>query len=150
MCLLSTPQTRTQSRGSYPLLFLYSRLFFKNTTIEYRSAFKIDIPVSDIPTFIFSGSSEESRKSPQYFDAENPSRNYNLSQAESLVKRVGKGFQDLSLSQGDRVLLYAGNNLHFPVLLWGTITGGFIFTGCSPSASVQGRYKNSHHTRNPD
>lgn len=107
--------------------------------MEYQSPFKIDVPVSDIPTFIFSGGTTESRKAPQYFDAENPSRNFSLSEAETLVRRVGKGLQDLGLSQGDRVLLYAGNNLHFPVLLWGTIAGGFIFTGCSPSASTQGK-----------
>jgi hypothetical protein len=109
--------------------------------MEFTSPFKIDIPVSDIPTFIFSGGTVESRKSPQYFDAENPSRNFSLSEAELLVKRVGTGLRNLGLSPGDRVLLYAGNNLHFPVLLWGTIAGGFIFTGCAPTASVQGKHR---------
>ena len=106
--------------------------------MEHQSPYTIDIPVTDIPTFIFSGGDASSREAPQYFDAECPSRNFSLKDAETMVRQVGKGLQDLGLAPGDRVLLFAGNNLHFPVLLWGTIAGGFIFTGCTPTASAQG------------
>jgi acyl-CoA synthetase (AMP-forming)/AMP-acid ligase II len=55
-----------------------------------------------------------------------------------MVKRVAKGLQDLGMKPGERVLLVSGNQLHFPVLLWGVIAAGCIFTGCTPAASVQG------------
>lgn len=107
--------------------------------MEYHSPYTIDIPVLDIPTFIFSAGDKESRKSPQYFDAENPALNYSLNEAEILVKRVAKGLQTLGLRPDDKVLLYAGNRVYFPVLLWGTLAAGCVFTGCAPSASVHGK-----------
>ncbi|PVH74830.1 acetyl-CoA synthetase-like protein [Cadophora sp. DSE1049] len=105
--------------------------------LEYRSPYSIDIPAVDIPTFIFSSGTPESRRSPQYFDAEQPSRNFSLAQAEVWVKQVAKGMQDLGLKPDDKVLLFCGNMLHFPVLLWGTIAAGCVFTACTPSASLQ-------------
>ncbi|KAE9368680.1 acetyl-CoA synthetase-like protein [Stipitochalara longipes BDJ] len=105
--------------------------------MEYHSPHKIPITVSDIPSFIFSSSSPKLRKSPLYFDAENPTKCYSLEQAEVMVKRVAKGLQDLGMQPGERVLLISGNQLHFPVLLWGVIAAGCIFTGCTPAASIQ-------------
>ncbi len=107
--------------------------------MEYHSPYQIDITVSDIPSFIFSCGDPNSRKVPQYFDAETPARCYSLEEAEILVKRVAKGLQNLGLQPGERVLLISGNRLHFPVLLWGVIAAGCIFTGSTSNASVQGR-----------
>jgi 4-coumarate--CoA ligase len=106
--------------------------------MEYHSPYVIDITISDIPSFIFSPRSSVSKKSPQYFDAENPTKCYSLEEAEIMVKRVAKGIQNLGLRGGERVLLVSGNQLHFPVLLWGVIAAGCIFTGCTTAASVQG------------
>ncbi|KAH6668283.1 hypothetical protein B0J14DRAFT_703975 [Halenospora varia] len=105
--------------------------------MEYHSPYSIDIPAIDIPSFIFSAGNVESRRSPQYFDAENPTRNFSLQDAEILVKHVAKGMQGLGLQPDDKILLFSGNKLHFPVLLWGTIAAGCVFTACTPSASVQ-------------
>jgi 4-coumarate--CoA ligase len=107
--------------------------------MEYHSPHKIDITISDIPSFIFSPRRPVSKKSPQYFDAENPTKCYSLEEAEVMVKRVAKGIQNLGgVQHGERVLLISGNQLHFPVLLWGVIAAGCIFTGCTTAASVQG------------
>ena len=107
--------------------------------MEYHSPYKIDITPSGIPSFIFSCGTAKSRQAPQYFDAENPTRCYSLNDAEVLVKRVAKGLQSLGLRPGEKVLLFSGNRLHFPVLLWGTIAAVCVFPGCTPSASVQGK-----------
>ena len=107
--------------------------------MEYHSPYKIEITPSDIPSFIFSSGTAKSRQTPQYFDAETPTRCYSLNDAEILVKRVAKGLQSLGLRPSEKVLLFSGNRLHFPVLLWGTIAAECVFTGCTPSASVQGK-----------
>ena len=104
----------------------------------HHSPLKVEIPALDVPSYVFSSGTPTSRRSPQYFDADNPARNFSLSQAENLVRRVGKGLHDLGLGPDDKVLLYAGNSLYFPVLLWGTLAAGCVFTGCSPGASVTG------------
>jgi len=110
----------------------------REAAMEYHSRYNIAITVSDIPSFIFSFGDLKSRKSPQYFDAENPTRCYSLEEAEILVKRVAKGLQNLGLRPGERVLLVSGNRLHFPVLLWGVIAAECIFTGSTSNALVQG------------
>ncbi|KAK5045783.1 hypothetical protein LTR84_008876 [Exophiala bonariae] len=103
---------------------------------RYDSPYKVHIPPIDVATFVFSSDSENDHSSPQYFDADRPERNFSLQQAKALVKRVGKGLLDLRLKPDDKVLLYSGNSLYFPILFWGTVSAGCVFTGCSPSASV--------------
>ena len=106
--------------------------------MEYHSPYQIDITISDIPSFIFASRSSVSKKSPLYFDAENPTKCYSLEEAEIMVKRIAKGLQNIGLQKGERVLLVSGNQLHFPVLFWGVIAAECVFTGCTPAASVQG------------
>lgn len=105
---------------------------------KYDSPYKVHIPPVDVATFIFSSDLENDHSSPQYFDADRPERNFSLQQAKVLVKRLGKGLLDLGLKPDDKVLLYSGNSLYFPILFWGTVAAGCVFTGCSPSASVTG------------
>ena len=122
------------------LLYLTSVISIdsQEVAMEYHSPYQIDITVSDIPSFIFASRSSVSKKSPLYFDAENPTKCYSPEEAEIMVKRIAKGLQNLGLRKGERVLLVSGNQLHFPVLFWGVIAAECVFTGCTPAASVQG------------
>lgn len=105
----------------------------------HKSPFELEIPNVDLATFIFSSGTQDSRSQPQYFDAENPALNFSLEQAEGWVKQWAKGLQDLGLRTNDKVLLYSGNSLYFPIVFWGVVASGCAFTGCSPSSSVEGR-----------
>src|SRR6187402_1028968 len=106
----------------------------KSIVIESRH--NLTIPGIDLPSFIFSSGTESSRQKPQYFDATNPSKCFSLAQAESYVKQVAHGLQRLGLRPDDKVLLYSSNSLFFPILLWGVVASGCVFTACAPSASV--------------
>ncbi|GIZ39934.1 hypothetical protein CKM354_000329600 [Cercospora kikuchii] len=103
----------------------------------HESRYTCEIPRVDLLTFVFSSGDVATRQRPQYFDADHPERHYSLSQGESHAKRVAKGLRDLGLQDDDKVLLYSGNNLFFPVLLWGVIGAGCVFTATSPSASLE-------------
>lgn len=105
----------------------------------YESPYQIDIPTVDLPSFIFSGTTH-THSQPQYFDADNPAQNFSLEQAEQWVKRWAKGLNDFGIGPGDKVMLVSGNSLYFPILLWGVLASGGVFTGCSPASSVTGRY----------
>ncbi|KAK5400809.1 hypothetical protein LTR06_011230 [Exophiala xenobiotica] len=105
-----------------------------NTVI--KSSLSIEIPAIDIASYVFSSGTTISRGAPQYYDAESPSRNYSLAQAEIHVKRFARGLQNLGLRPGDRVLLYSGNRLFFPVVLWSVAAAGMVFTAASPTASA--------------
>ncbi|CVL03623.1 related to 4-coumarate--CoA ligase [Fusarium proliferatum] len=103
----------------------------------HKSPFELEIPNVDLATFIFSSGTRDSRSQPQYFDAENPALNFSLEQAEGWVKQWAKGLQDLGFRTNDKVLLYSGNSLYFPIVFWGVVASGCAFTGCSPSSSVE-------------
>lgn len=109
---------------------------------QYDSKFTVEIPPVDLATFIFSSGNQQQRSRPQYFDADRPNHCFSLEQAEVLVKRLGKGLQKLGLKPNDKVLLYSSNSLYFPILYWGTVAAGCVFTGCSPTASVTGEFNN--------
>ncbi|KAL4896894.1 hypothetical protein BDV59DRAFT_198347 [Aspergillus ambiguus] len=103
--------------------------------VTYTAPHNIPIPATDIASFIFSGD-VSAQQSPQFFDADRPSRNYSLAQAHTLVKQIAHGLQTkLGLQPDDKVLLYSGNNLYFPVLLWGVTAARCVFTAANPSAS---------------
>lgn len=114
-------------------------------TQRYDSKFVLDIPAIDLPTLIFSSGDAQQRARPQYFDAEHPERCFSLEQAEVLVRRLGKGLQKLGLRPNDKVLLFSSNSLYFPILYWGVVAAGGVFTGCSPAASVAGEYCEPRH-----
>ncbi|KAL2851053.1 hypothetical protein BJY01DRAFT_261087 [Aspergillus pseudoustus] len=101
-----------------------------------KSPHQIDIPVTDVASFVFSSGTATSRETPQYFDAAIPTKNFSLAQAEVYVKQIASGLEALGLRPNDKVLLYSNNSLFFPVLLWSVLAGRFVFTAASPSASV--------------
>jgi 4-coumarate--CoA ligase len=103
-----------------------------------KSPLSMNLPTIDVASYVFSSGTEKSRGTPLYFNAENPSQNFSLLEAEVHVKRFAYGLQKLGLKKGDRILLYSGNKVFFPIALWSVIAGGFIFTGSAPSASARG------------
>ncbi|KAK7529523.1 putative 4-coumarate-CoA ligase [Phyllosticta citribraziliensis] len=99
-----------------------------------KSHYHCDIPLVDLPTHVFGGPSSPLPKNKSFIDAERPERYY-LSYEDFRLwsKRVALGFQRAGLKQGDRVLLYSGNSIFFPVVMMGVIMAGGVFTGANPS-----------------
>lgn len=110
------------------------------SSIMIESPHTLEIPGIDIASFVLSSGTVSSRRKPQYFDATNPSRCFSLSQAEIYVKQVAHGLQQLGLKPDDKVLLHSSNSLYFPILLWGVVASGCVFTAASPSASATGMF----------
>lgn len=104
----------------------------------HRSRYNVDILKVDLLTFVFRHNDIETRSRPQYFDAFRPDRHFSLAQGEEYAKRIGLGLRKLGLESDDKVLLFSGNNLIFPPLLWGVIAADCVFTAVSPTASSSG------------
>lgn len=134
--LHSCNSSRTVERNTAPPAISVTMGSRKPVNQIVKSPLSIEIPATDIASYVFTSGTSASRLSPQYFDAERPSRNFSLSEAEVCVKQFGKGLQKNGLREGDRVLLYSGNDLFFPVVLWGVTAAGGIFTAASPTASA--------------
>lgn len=113
---------------------------FPNEEVKMiESPHQVQIPHTDVVSFVFSSGTPSKRESPQYFDAESPSKCYSLAQAELWVKQFAKGLQTIGLQPGDKVLFYSSNHLYFPVLLWGVLAARCVFTAASPTASEGGK-----------
>lgn len=105
-----------------------------------ESLYTIDLPTTDVASFVFSSGTPASRQKQQYFDADSPSKCFSLAQAEGYVKQLARGLQKLGLKDDDKILLFSQNQLFFPVVLWGTLAAGCVFTACNPSASASGKW----------
>lgn len=103
-----------------------------------ESPCQVDIPVSDIPSWVFSAGTDTTRCSAQYFDADNPAQCFSLKEAELYVKQVAHGLEKLGLRPDDKVLLCSPNQLFIPILLWGAIAARCVFSAVSPTASKTG------------
>ena len=108
-----------------------------------ESPYTVDIPVSDIPSWVFTKGTTPTRIMPRYFDADNPKQCYSLADAEIYVKRIARGLQTLGLQPDEKVMLCSPNHLFVPVLLWGVIAARCVFTAISPTASKDGKHYSS-------
>ncbi|THW63174.1 acetyl-CoA synthetase-like protein [Aureobasidium pullulans] len=102
--------------------------------MPWKSRWNVDIPQVSLPTYVFGSPSAPLPETPLLLDAEK-SEKYHLSASDlrEWCKRFAAGLQKAGLKPGDRVLLFSGNTLFFPVVFLGTIMAGGVFTGANPT-----------------
>lgn len=102
--------------------------------MPWKSRWNVDIPQVSLPTYVFESPSAPLPETPLLLDAEKPDR-YHLSASDlrKWCKRFAVGLQKAGLQPGDRVLLFSGNTIFFPVVFLGTIMAGGVFTGANPT-----------------
>lgn len=101
------------------------------------SIFQIDIPGSDVLSFVLP-SGEAPSKKPIWINSEDTSKSISLAQLEVWVKRLGLGLQKMGLKQGDVVMVFSSSHIFMPVVYLGLPGAGFVFTGCNPAYGPQG------------
>jgi 4-coumarate--CoA ligase len=97
-----------------------------------HSRWSIPIDNTSFPTYIFGAPSSPLPSKIAFYDADQPSRHLTLSSFRLWSQRLAAGLQKAGLQHGDRVLLFSGNNLFFPVAFMGIVMAGGIFTGANP------------------
>jgi 4-coumarate--CoA ligase len=113
---------------------------FLNAPREYvvRSRWSIDIPITDLSSFLFTSPTAELSHKPVFFAAEKPdTHNLSLHSFRRLVKKIARGLRDAGLVPGQRVLVFSGNNVFYPALFLGIISTGGIFTGANPAFTTR-------------
>ncbi|ORY59523.1 uncharacterized protein BCR38DRAFT_488555 [Pseudomassariella vexata] len=91
------------------------------------------VPETPLQTWVFGSSFERLSDKPQFIDPEQPDHSLSVAEYRLWSKRFAMGLQAAGLKPGDRVLLFSGNNLFFPVVFMGILMAGGIFTGANPS-----------------
>ena len=103
--------------------------------MPYKSRFPCEPPYISVPSFIFglpTATIEE--KEPVIIDANRPDTHFltKLTYRE-WAKRFAAGLRAAGLKQGDRVMLFSGNNIFTPIVIMGTLMAGGIYNSTNPA-----------------
>jgi 4-coumarate--CoA ligase len=103
--------------------------------MPYKSRWTIDIPNAHLATLLLKSPTEPlSKTQPCFLEAARPESHYLTPHTYRLwSQRFAAGLVKSGLQTGDRVLLYSGNDLFFPVVFMGIVMAGGIFTGANPT-----------------
>ncbi|GLA34263.1 hypothetical protein AnigIFM63309_005686 [Aspergillus niger] len=103
--------------------------------MPFKSRWQIDIPNTHLASALLTSPTHPLSKTHRCFsEAARPDTHYFTPHVFRLwCQRFAAGLRKHGLQPGDRLLLYSGNDLFFPVVFLGTIMAGGIFTGANPS-----------------
>lgn len=101
--------------------------------MPWKSRWQIDIPTQSLSTYVFTSPDAPLSDKPILIDAEKPQYHLTHRSYREWSKRLAAGLRKAGFQSGDRLLLYSGNNVFFPVVLQGTVMAGGVFTGANPS-----------------
>lgn len=101
--------------------------------MPWKSRWTIDVPITSVPSYLFRSPTAQLPETPALIDADRPEYHLSLSTYREWSQRFAVGLRQAGFQPGDRVLLYSGNTIFFPVVLMGTIMAGGIFSGANPS-----------------
>lgn len=99
------------------------------------SPFKLDIPSTDLLSYVFPPSQEPSDK-PIWIDADDTSNSLSPEQLLHWIKRLGVGLEKIGIQPGEAVMMFTRNHIFVPVFYLGVAGSGRVFTGCNPAYSV--------------
>jgi 4-coumarate--CoA ligase len=97
------------------------------------SRWKIPIETASLQKFLFESPTAPLPDKVAFYDADRPSTHFLTHETLRLwALRFAAGLQKAGLQPGDRVLLFSGNNLYYPIALLGILMAGGVFTGANP------------------
>lgn len=98
-----------------------------------ESRWSEDLLNCSLQQWIFGSPSAALSDKPIFLDADRPdSHHVTMSGYRLLAKRVALGLQRHGVKQGDRVLVFSGNNVFYPSVFLGILMAGGVFTGANP------------------
>jgi 4-coumarate--CoA ligase len=99
-----------------------------------ESRWKFPIPQVSLPTFVFESPTISYPNTPAFISASNPEVHYlTISDFRLYAQRLASGLRRAGLKPGDRVLLFSGNTLFFPAVVFGIMMAEGVFTGANPT-----------------
>ncbi|KAJ5901954.1 hypothetical protein N7495_002482 [Penicillium taxi] len=102
--------------------------------MPYKSRWEFKVPNAHLASLLFKSPTEPLSTQKCFLEADHPETHYlTLHDFRLWSQRFAAGLRKSGLKPGDRVLLYSGNNLFFPVAFMGVIMSGGVFTGANPT-----------------
>lgn len=106
-------------------------------TMARKSPFQIDIPETDVLSYVFPPNTEPYDK-PIWIDAAAPEKSLSPKQLLKWVKRLGVGLDKQKIGQNEAVMIYSANHIFVPVAYLGIAGSGRVYSGCNPAYGVNG------------
>ncbi|KAL5330555.1 hypothetical protein ACEPPN_000073 [Leptodophora sp. 'Broadleaf-Isolate-01'] len=99
-----------------------------------HSRWTLPIPPISLPQFLFTSPTAPLThgSKPAFISVDNPSLHLTHTTFRLYAQRLAAGLVRAGLQPGDRVLLFSGNNIFFPVVFMGILMAGGVFTGANP------------------
>ncbi|PKX94054.1 acyl--CoA ligase [Aspergillus novofumigatus IBT 16806] len=103
--------------------------------MPFKSRYHVDIPNTHLASLLLKSPTHPLSTTNRCFsEAARPDTHYFTTHDFRLwSQRFAAGLRKAGLQRGDRVLLFSGNDLFFPVVFMGIIMAGGIFTGANPT-----------------
>lgn len=103
--------------------------------MPYQSTWQIDIPNAHLASLLLASPTAELSTTHRCFlEAARPDTHFLTPHSFRLwSQRFAAGLRNSGVKPGDRVLLFSGNDLFFPVVFMGVIMAGAIFTAANPT-----------------
>ncbi|KAK9656490.1 hypothetical protein V6000_002839 [Aspergillus fumigatus] len=103
--------------------------------MPFHSRYHVDIPNIHLASLLLKSPTHPLSSTHRCFsEAARPNTHYFTTHDFRLwSQRFAAGLRKAGLQPGDRVLLFSGNDLFFPVVFMGIIMAGGIFTGANPT-----------------
>ena len=111
--------------------------------MPHVSRWTIPVPDCSLPTFLFTSASHqepaELANKPAYIDAASPNDCYYTRAGLKLwAQRFGLGLTKLSgFTTGDRIQIFSPNSMGIPVVFYGILMAGGIFTAANPAFTAR-------------
>jgi 4-coumarate--CoA ligase len=97
------------------------------------SRWTLPIDICSLQTYLFDSPAAPLPDRVAFYDADRASTHFLTYDALRLwALRFAAGLQRAGLKPGDRVLIFSGNNLFYPVAFLGILMAGGVFTGANP------------------
>lgn len=102
--------------------------------MPHKSRLTVDIPLKYLHSLILGSPNHTLPDTPAYVDCEDPEK-LHITWAEYALcsRRIAAGLRRAGLKEQDRVLVYSGNNVFFPVVFMGVLLAGGITTTFNPA-----------------
>jgi 4-coumarate--CoA ligase len=98
-----------------------------------HSRWEIPIEHGSLQKFLFKSPTASLPDKKAFIDSERPETHFLTQDSfRSWSARLAVGLRKAGLEPGDRVLLFAGNSILFPIVFMGVVMAGGIFTGANP------------------
>ncbi|OJJ62749.1 hypothetical protein ASPSYDRAFT_28368 [Aspergillus sydowii CBS 593.65] len=103
--------------------------------MPFKSRWQINVPDTHLASLLLTSPTHPLSKEHRSFsEAARPDTHYFTTHDYRLwCQRFAAGLRKSGLQRGDRVLLFSGNDIFFPVVFMGIIMAGGIFTGANPT-----------------